>query len=299
MKKNIILLFAITCGIQSAVGFVNADMNGGSDGKLFYDFLNKFPTLRWTDLDSLKKIKKDDLGNCDTISIEDANMFIWYKSSPKIRLKDNSKRSYMRGYMGVFDSSQGLRYDENIKDWIPSGEFSKLYPLARVDLYDDVVLLIIGYKYLYETSFKFSIEAYILKKSIQQCTSSFCFSGDNPANTILYGDMRISSYEGYDGVTEDIMEHYVYKIDSDGFMVEEESYLDVAYSYGIISDADGYVNVRNETTTNSKILYTISDSTRIVFFKIPKSNWAEIIRVDDESDHEGGFVHISRIKDFR
>ncbi len=266
----------------------------------FEKFLTRFPKKEWNDLDSLKKIKKDDLSNCDTLPIEEANTFIWYNEScPEIRLKNNTTRSYMSGYMGVFLSSQGLRYDENLKDWIPSGEFSKLYPLARVDLYDDIVLLIIGYKYLYETSFKFSIEAYILKKSIQQCTSSFCLSGDNPAETILYDDMRISSYEGYEGVTEDMLEHYVYKIDSDGFMVEDESYWDVAYSEGIISDADGYVNVRNETTTKSKILYTIPDSTRIVFFKIPGSNWAEIVLVDDKSDHEGGFVHISRIKDIK
>lgn len=118
--------------------------------------------------------------------------------------------------------------------------------------------------------------------------------------TILYDDKRISSYEGFEGTGGEMyMDHFVYRIASDGFLEEAESYVDIAYSEGVISDPDGYVNVRNKPTTQSKVLYKIKDQTRIVLFPIPNSNWAEVVFVDDESGYEGGFVHISRIKDLK
>ena len=267
------------------------------DKSLFDEFLNRFPTLTWDKLDSLRMVKESDLINSDTISIEVANHNIWDRNKPWVELTQRRYRRYMNAYMGMFYTTEGVKYDEETKEWIPSVEHNKVYPLAKINLYDDVVMLVVGYKYFSEISFKFSQEVYLFKKSTQQLTSSFCLSGDNPARTIMYDYQRISSYEWEERMDEDVVYHYVYKIGEDGFLEEVEDYGKVELLKGYISDKDGFVNVRQNPSTNAKILYTIPDETEVLYYLLPKSEWAEIHTVYDKSKNAkiGGFVHISKI----
>ncbi len=293
------------------------------DEFLFDEFLNRFPTLTWDKLDSLRMIRDSDLINSNTIPIELANYNIWDRTSreryecwgevyhngeptfckvgaaptPLVKLTQGRYRRYMNAYMGIFYSTEGVKYDEETEEWIPSGEYNKVYPLAKINLYDDVVMLIVGYKYFHEIAFNFSQEIYLFKKSTQQFISSFCLSGDNPARTIMYDCQRISSYEWEERMDEDVVYHYVYKIGEDGFLEEVEDYGKVELLKGYISDKDGFVNVRQNPSTNAKILYTIPDETEVLYYLLPKSQWAEIHTVYDKSKNAkiGGFVHISKI----
>ncbi|MBR6250703.1 MAG: hypothetical protein IKR17_05865 [Bacteroidales bacterium] len=291
MKGVIITIILSVCIISCSV----CAQNSSKQVKLT-EFVNKFPKRTWSDLDSIQNLNLNDMDSCDTLSIERANELIWYGNHPsQIRLKDKTTKTYYGAYLGVFAITEGWQYDEKQEDWIRSGEFSKLYPIAMVDINSNVSMFVIGYKY-YNDVFDFAVDAYILNKSTQKFTSAFCLSHDGPL-TILYDDMRISSYEEYEGTDgTPYVEHYVYRIASDGSLEVDESYLGISYSKGVISDIDGYVNVRCEPTAKSKILYQIPNSTKIMYFKASQSNWAEIIWIDGEFVRKGGFVHISRIR---
>lgn len=264
------------------------------------EFMSKFPQKTWRDLYSIRKLRLKDMNNSDTLPIKLANKLIWYGNVEvrNIRRKDKSIRDY--DFLGTFFIAEGWRYDEKEKGYVKSGEFSKLYPLAKIEINDNVAMFVIGYKYLPETIFCFAIDAFFFNKSTQNFNSALCLYDRDGPETILYDDMRISSYEGYENADgEAYMEHFIYRIASDAYLEEAESYIDIAYSSGVVSDTDGYVNVRDKVTTQSKILYTIKDATQVTLFQIPNSNWAEVVWVKDNSGHEGGFVHISRIKDIK
>ena len=291
MKSVVITIILGVCMISCSV----CAQNSSKQTKII-EFINMFPRQTWNDLDSIQNLKMVHVDSCDTISIELANELIWHGNHPsKIQFKDKTTKSYYGAYLGVFSVTEGLQYDEKQEEWIRSGEFSKLYPIAMVDINRNVSMFVIGYKY-YNDVFKFSVDAYIFNKSSQRFTSAFCLSPDGPI-TILYDDMRISSYEEYEGTDGDTyVEHYIYRITSDGFLEVDESYLGISYSEGVISDTDGFVNVRSEPTVKSKILYTVPNSTKVVFFKASQSNWCEIVRIDGDTVRRGGFVHVSRIR---
>ncbi len=292
-------VFALVLALIWSVVLAAEPGSTNLDKSQFVEFLSRFPTLTWDKLDSLRMVKESDLINSDTISIMVANHNIWDRNTPWVKLTQGRYRRYMNAYMGIFYTTEGVKYDEETEEWIPSGEHNKVYPLAKINLYDDVVMLVVGYKYFSEISFEFSQEVYLFKKSTQQLTSSFCLSGDNPAHTILYENQLISSYELEERMDEDVVYHYVYKIGSDGFLEEVENYGIVELYAGSISDKDGFVNVRQSPSTNAKILYTIPNAAKIVYFLPPKSKWAEIHSVYDTNGHAinkmGGFVHVSRI----
>lgn len=285
-------------------------------GASFDQFVNHFKKCEWSDLDSLRKIKMNDLKGMPELSMEDANDIIWSINNsdnvlnlpheewdgsempaPHIRTKNNKYRSYMHGYLGIFVLSPELMLTDEYPGAKPTGESSKIYALGRVELNKKIVALVVGYKYVREISFEYSTDVYIMNKSTHQLISAFCLSGNNPIISITYSDLRISSYELTENVAEDVMDHYIYKISSDGILTETlvEKNIEDQFSTGVISDEDGYVNVRSEPNVKSEVLYTMPDKIKVLFHKIRGTEWAEIIKVDN-SDKIGGFVHVSRIK---
>lgn len=285
-------------------------------GASFDQFVNHFKKCEWSDLDSLRKIKMNDLKGMPELSMEDANDIIWSINNsankfrlpheewdgdempaPHIRTKNNKYRRYMHGYLGIFVPTPELMLTDEYPGAKPTGESSKIYALGRVELNKKIVALVVGYKYVREISFEYSTDVYIMNKSTHQLISAFCLSGNNPIISITYSDLRISSYELTENVAEDVMDHYIYKISSDGILTETlvEKNIEDQFSTGVISDEDGYVNVRSEPNVKSEVLYTMPDKIKVLFHKIRGTEWAEIIKVDN-SDKIGGFVHVSRIK---
>lgn len=285
-------------------------------GASFDQFVNHFKKCEWSDLDSLRKIKMNDLKGMPELSMDDANDIIWSINNsdnvfnlpheewdgsempaPHIRTKNNKYRSYMHGYLGIFVPAPELMLTDEYPGAKPTGESSKIYALGRVELNKKIVALVVGYKYVREISFGYSTDVYIMNKSTHQLISAFCLSGDNPITSITYSDLRISSYEFTENVAEDVTDHYIYKISSDGILTETlvEKNIENQFSTGVISDEDGYVNVRSEPNVKSEVLYTMPDKTKVLFHKIRGTEWAEILKVDN-SDKIGGFVHMSRIK---
>lgn len=98
-------------------------------------FERLFPQKLGQNLYSIQKLKLEDMSKSDTLSIELANNLIWYGNHPsQIRKSDNTLKKYFNAYLGRFSFTEGWGYDEDKKDWVQTGEYSKLYPIAKIDI---------------------------------------------------------------------------------------------------------------------------------------------------------------------
>lgn len=68
-----------------------------------------------------------------------------------------------------------------------------------------------------------------------------------------------------------------------------------------VVDKDGYMNVREKPDVNSKVLYTLKTGAVVLGYSENRSNWIEVIRVEEGVDKgdvnkKGGYFHSSRTK---
>lgn len=256
--------------------------------KEFNDFLNRFPKKEWKDLDSLGKKEWEDLNHSDTISAYEANKnIIWNKGHCYVCFKkektdrykiDDPYYSYRQGHLGMFDYP--------------------IYPLGQIDLYEDIVLLVVGNMHTTETGaisipVEISVNCYVLDKAEKMLTTCFSLGSSE-----ILDDMRIFSFEYYEGTGEEKLERYVYQIRPNGVLYEID---DVIYE-GVITDpTDDYVNIRKRPDLKSEIKRTIGIKSTVKYIEVPNSNWVEILLEDkknseDRADRSGGYVHKSRVK---
>lgn len=256
--------------------------------KEFNDFLNRFPKKEWKDLDSLGKKEWEDLNHSDTISAYEANKNItWLEGSCYVCFKkektdrnkiDDPYYSYRQGHLGMFSSP--------------------IYPLGQIDLYEGIVLLVVGVMHTTETGeisipVEISVNCYVLDKAEKMLTTCFSLGSSE-----ILDDMRIFSFEYYEGTGEEKLERYVYQIRPNGVLYEID---DVIYE-GVITDpTDDYVNIRKRPDLKSEIKRTIGIKSTVKYIEVPNSNWVEILLEDkknseDMADKSGGYVHKSRVK---
>lgn len=301
--KRVFTCILMLCSISSVV-FAQSE---------FKLFLNKFKEYKWEEL-------PESIWNCevgDTINYKYANQNIWrghtniqretaglgYATpSPHIRLKDGSYTKYRDGFHGMFskgsDSADGF-----IK--------SVLYPIARVQLSDDIILLILRYDYFdFELGYASPMEAYTFRLSDEQMISAILLA-HYTTKTFIEKNKTITAYESYYFPTDDEENEdgyikskckVIYKIDDDGYFrqvsfeeIEKEGYL---YS-ATVKDADGWANVRETPDVNSKVLFKVLNGKFIYVEKLKDSNWCRILSYRDASNKiqsGGGYIHISRVK---
>ncbi len=286
----------------------------------FEKFIEKFPKKEWKDLKDIQRLTMADLQKFPKVLTADANRNIWYEepqfgpnniynhlkeeyqlidipfslSAPVIKVGDDKFKScYRRELIGCYDEHSPFS---------PDGTDNEVYSIARLEPFDDVVLLVVGYKYADDTrTFQFAIDALSFCRSTQQMCSAVELYVSYPdpytsVETLLYDNYVIHSYEFYESIDDMRLNRYIYRLESDGFMHQLEENDDIQYSFATISDPDGYVNVRKEPNVNSEVLYTIKDGCKVYVWENPKSNWAEVVKIDDISRMNGGYVHKSRLK---
>ena len=159
-------------------------------------------------------------------------------------------------------------------------------------MYEDIVLLVAGYRYSIEVPnylTEFSVDCYVLNKSEMRQTTCFSLNSSE-----ILDDMRIFSFEYYEGTGEEKLERYVYQIRPNGVLYEID---DVIYE-GVITDpTDDYVNIRKRPDLKSEIKRTIGIKTKVIYIEVPNSNWVEILlEGKDLKYRSGGYVHKSRVK---
>lgn len=286
----------------------------------FEKFIEKFPKKEWKDLKDIQRLSMDDLQKYPKVSVAEANRNIWYEepkygnnniynhvieeysvidrtyslSAPLIKLNGELyKTCYGRNLIGVYDDDS---------DYSPIGEKNEVYAIARLEPFDDVVFLVVGYKYADDTRiFRFAIDAFSFRRSTQQMCSAVELYVSYPdpytsVETLLYDNYVIHSYEFYELIDNLHLERYVYRFESDGFIHQLEENNDIQYSFAAISDTDGYANVRKEPNVNSEVLYTVKDGCKVYVWENPKSNWAEVVKIEDISRMNSGYIHKSRLK---
>ena len=297
----------------------------------FEKFLQRFPVRNWMDLDSIRKLTPEDMIIGDSIPIGVANRNMWYEGNkykpdcifnhvknekktanhpnwgelppPLIIDIEGQFRTAVEGF-GLFYHQRGIKYDDKSKEWVPSDEYSKVYPLARIDLYNDVVVLVVLYKYRPEDRFVYTIDLYTFTKSDQQMCSAKSIGGDcDISNVVINDDITIACKEWYDidynndGSSLHINIDEKYHISEEGYITEiflREPFL------GYVVDDDGYVNVRESPDVKSKVLYTISSDSFVVCYPIEGTQWAEMWKYSDlKKDTVGidvkGYIHLSRL----
>ena len=297
----------------------------------FEKFLQRFPVRNWMDLDSIRKLTPEDMIIGDSIPIGVANRNMWYERNkykpdcifnhvknekktanhpnwgelppPLIIDIEGQFRTAVEGF-GLFYHQRGIKYDDKSKEWVPSDEYSKVYPLARIDLYNDVVVLVVLYKYRPEDRFVYTIDLYTFTKSDQQMCSAKSIGGDcDISNVVINDDITIACKEWYDidynndGSSLHINIDEKYHISEEGYITEiflREPFL------GYVVDDDGYVNVRESPDVKSKVLYTISSDSFVVCYPIEGTQWAEMWKYSDlKKDTVGidvkGYIHLSRL----
>ncbi len=297
----------------------------------FEKFLQRFSVCNWMDLDSIRQLTPEDMIIGDSIPIDVANRNMWYEGNkykpdcifnhvknekntvnrpswgelppPLIRNIDGEYGSPHGGF-GLFSIQRGIKYDDKLNEWVPSDEYSKVYPLAQISLYKDIVAIIVLYKYMPESIFKYSIDLYTYTKSDQQMCSAMSIGGDcDISDVVINDDITIACKEWYDidynndGSSLHINIDEKYHISEDGYITEiflREPFL------GYVVDADGYVNVRESPDVKSKVLYTISSDSFVVCYPIEGTQWAEMWKYSDiKKDTVGidvkGYIHLSRL----
>ncbi len=292
----------------------------------FEKFLTRFPKKDWNDLKTMSFLTLADMEKYDTIPIEVANRNIWYEEPqfgpdniynhvktmrlvknktsriaisvppPYIKLNNEGYKQYDFGHqLGLYSESCLIVQDYETGDFKENPDMlSRVYPIALIDLYDDYILLIVGNRYIPEFNyFDFAIDAFIFCRSTQQLTSGFMLCGG--PSTLIYDNYMIVSYEYYETENGDVTDRYIYRIEPDGYIHQLKEYSDISYLYGNVSDTDGYVNVRESTSTDSNVLYTIPDGCHVTVWPVPGTNWVEVVEVKDGNSN-GGYVHKSRIK---
>ena len=129
----------------------------------FEKFIEKFPKKEWKDLRNIQRLTMDDLQKYQKVSAAEANRNIWYEepqfgpnniynhakekyplvdipiflSAPVIKVSDDKFKScYRRQIIGCYN---------NHSPFSPDGTDNEVYAIARLEPFDDVVILVVGF----------------------------------------------------------------------------------------------------------------------------------------------------------
>ena len=304
-------IFGLTL-IFCVLGLISRGQSG------FDEFIKLFPELKWNDLpEDITKLHNDHL-----INYELANENMWSDShtdlekktlnlsystpAPHVKIENNRFIKYRGGYHGLY--GEGPREGDSLlfKNTIK--------PLARVHIGDDIVLLILHYRFLdLDKGILDSYEAFTFRMSDEKMISAINFY-DEKCFSFIEKDRMVSCFvtmdfykesgqgddEGYEYESECKL---VYRIEDDGYFrelsfqkAEEEGNL----FYGKIIDSDGWSNVREKPNVKSKTLYRATNENFVYVEKIEYSNWYRILSYfsleNSKEINRGGFIHNSRVK---
>ncbi len=284
----------------------------------FEQFIAKFPTKEWNDLKDIQRLKLNVLQNYSKLTIAETNRNIWYEepqfgsnnvynhvreiydvidydyslSAPVISIEKNKyKTCYRRDVIGIYDEEYG-------------NEKNEIFALAKIKPFDDVIILVVGYKYYHEVSYELAIDLYSFRLSTQQMCSAveiLSTQPNNVATSVLYDNYTIHSYECYQTMEDDELERNVYRLEADGFFHQIESEVGINVIRFIVSDPDGYVNVRKKPNVRSEVLYTLPNKSRLKGWAVLKTNWVEIICISNKehgyvTEFLGEYIHSSRLR---
>lgn len=209
----------------------------------------------------------------------DCKMYNWFIYSGQ---ESKAQRCTINGK--YFNASDGLLDEKR----------DTIYALGHIqhDNYLIFISRIIGWERTYIDFYTYS--------STGQSLSVLCLYDDETMIDTVYISTQVLTNEKI---------HYVenryatnvkidYELQEDGIL--KETHISTLGLREVV-DKDGYMNVREKPNANSKVLYTLKTGAVILGYSENRSNWIEVIRVEEGVDKgdvnkKGGYFHSSRTK---
>lgn len=270
----------------------------------FSDFLNRFPVVSWSQLDSLIQEKWETKVMKDPIPLSEANRNIWYDDEVGISHVKNRKGDYPPPYLRMADRKY---FTTDVCGYYLGGT---VYPICKYYLSPDIVMIVLLYTFEdWEIGrrIRYNIDAFTFNLKEEQMCSALCLY-----NFPHLGAGLSPVYRAYlDNDHNVTCLRYTYSVDGpevlfvSKYRLAEDGYIDYLDSYksnfvhAEVIDADGYVNLREKPNTKSKILTTINSGTYVVLELIENSNWYRVRDYDsdkDEKKYRNGYLYKDRVK---
>jgi hypothetical protein len=283
----------------------------------FSEFISFFP--KYSSWESLPEDIRDITISNKTLDADKVNIYIYGDiSNPKtwkspLRMARDS--TYFKGDEGRYDNKYVIHRAGEDDTII----YYKIYPLARVHINDSICIVFLlydgpGAEYNYfDTNLYY--EAYTFNIVKEQVLSSITlFKDAEMFFSYIRKDRYIYIYEDYEYIVDNESEDYYSEqtIFRRTYHLRDDGYLQLTYNedlmYGrriaafTVIDPDGYTNVREEPTTQSKILYKIEEEMGGFLEITDNPNWYKVIyskegggRSPDRNNFIKGWIHKSRV----
>jgi hypothetical protein len=287
----------------------------------FSEFISLFP--KYSSWDALPEDVRDIEISDKKLDAGKLNIYMYsdpYRGEAKPVGNNDTRKSPLRmGWNGTYFKGDEGKYankaEREVSDDSIVTIYYYIYPLARVHINDSICMVFLLYDGPHrEDPFSKSLyyEAYTFNILREKVLSSITLFRDAE---IFFSYIRkghyIYIYENYEAIvdsetdeTEINIAYRTYYLRDDGYLqlIDNDFLADnKRIASFIVIDSDGYTNVREEPTTQSKILYTIKKWRGGILEITDNPNWYKVIYSNDGIDSPGkdafikGWIHKSRV----
>ncbi len=306
MRKTIIWIVSL---LLLAACNVNAQTQMQQE---FEKFLSLFPTITWKDLSQIMN-ESELIESRKKIPYEVLRRNMWYEepqNGPKNIYNHVRNQVKSADYSYETPPPHVIDVDGNYIHYEKIGRYGDVYPIGKIEVAEDFVLLII-YNAISLDSFA-NREFYTFRKSTQQMISAYLVMGSNNDayfindSTFIFFEYHGNELSYDESVYTDAryVHRKIVKLLSNGYFVEIEKQTGLFHYYGYTQDSDGYSNVRKSPSAKSEILYQITDSSYVSTYGTPDGSWFEVLGVIENGIDNtfsktkyGGYIHKSRFRD--
>lgn len=313
MRRTIIFIVGLLCTMCNA----NAQAQMQRE---FEKFLSLFPTITWKNI--LQEIVVDNIPVIEShqqIPYEVLRRNMWYEepqNGPQNVFNHIRNEIKSADYNFKTPPPHIIDVDGDYMHYEKMGGYGDVYPIGKVDVAEDIVLIII-YNKIYKSrpiddSDDFRYEFYTFRKSTQQMISAYLASNDNNLSyfnddfTFIFFEHHGNELSEDESVFTDwsYAHRKVVKLLPNGYFAEIERRPGFFHWFGYIQDSDGYSNVRKSANGKSEILYQVKDSSFVDAYGSPNGSWYEVVYVKEKgarkanTEKVGGYIHKSRLRDF-
>lgn len=307
MKKVILFVYSVSFSVV-----LNAQTE-------FENFISMFPDVTWTQLDSLVQLDWENIKVNNLMRSDYVNENMMSES----HYEGNQQAAVNCYYTNICRPPFVKLSDGNFfytNDWGKYDEDMFLSPIGKYKVNSNVVMLILLCKFvnleLVDYKYETHLEAYTFRLNDEQKLSALCIYlnpyrayGAVPTKCVFFNpDSSITAFETFFDTNRPVdgPEGYDTKIGINRY-VFNDGYFKITYTdsdhgdlkEGIVSDPDGYVNLREKPNTKSRVLTTVPSGTKVWVETIKNSNWCILRKYETKNGFcpiRFGFVYKNRIK---
>ncbi len=275
----------------------------------FEKFLLLFPTISWEDLPNVFRNRKL-IESREQIPYKVIRRNMWYEepqNGPQNVYNHIRNEIKSADYSFTTPPPHIIDVDGDFMHYEKIGGYEDVYPIGKIDVAEDIVLVILFNSNPNEDS---RSEFYTFKKSTQQMISAYLVlnfeTKITDGFTFIFFEYHGNELSEDESVYTDCRYAHrkVVKLLPNGYFAEIERRTGIYNYFGFTQDSDGYSNVRKLPSVNSEVLFQIKDSAYVSTYGTPDGSWFEVVYVKENGSNKanpekiGGYIHKSRLKDF-